>query len=698
MRRGTIPAIAAVAALACAAPIAGQTYAGGGGTQPALAGFGGALAITQGDLLVGEGRNQARSGLVYVYRKGAGGWAEAAKIAAPSATNGDGFGSALALDGATLVVGATLQNEQKGAAYVFRREANGAYTHVAQLVATDGAAGDNFGASVAVDGDYALVGAPAHGSGAGAVYVFQRAGNAWTQQAKLVPSGGAAGEGFGVAVAIEGSRALIGAPGRNDRAGVVLVFTRSSTGQWTQSGQISPNGLQRNDQFGSSIALVEGTAYVSAPSYAQGAGAVWALRQNDDSEWRPTGRFFPFAASGQASRFGAAIDVEGSQLFVGAPAGPGAVFVYAAGQDGEWNAAERMTAPDAGGGIGGAVAVDGDVAAAWAQSADYGAGNVVVFERTNGRWAQAAVLSSPDDRIASITGNEIRCGADGTAGGFDCQNVELVSFLNVSDLGGARGVRMNDVWGWVDAQNNREYVIAGRMDGTSFVDITDPENPRYLGNLPMTPGARAAAWRDMKVYKDHVFIVSDGAGEHGMQVFDLGRLRNLREPQIFEPDFLYRNINSAHNIVINEETGFAYIVGASGGGETCGGGLHMVNIQDPKNPTFAGCFADPQTGRAATGYSHDAQCVVYNGPDRDYAGREICLGANETALSIADVTDKNNPKAIARASYPNVGYSHQGWFDEEQRYFYMDDELDELQGLVPRTRTIIWDLSDLDDP
>src|SRR5690606_34291172 len=130
--------------------------------------------------------------------------------------------------------------------------------------------------------------------GVGAVYVFQRVGDAWTQQAKLVPSGGSAGEAFGVAVAVEGNRALIGAPGRNDRAGVVLVFTRGGTGQWTQSGQISPNGLDRNNQFGSSIALADGIAYVSAPSYAQGAGAVFALRQNDEGEWRSAGRFFPF--------------------------------------------------------------------------------------------------------------------------------------------------------------------------------------------------------------------------------------------------------------------------------------------------------------------------------------------------------------------------------------------------------------------
>lgn len=275
---------------------------------------------------------------------------------------------------------------------------------------------------------------------------------------------------------------------------------------------------------------------------------------------------------------------------------------------------------------------------------------------------------------------------------------DLVAFLSVSDIGGPRGVRLNDIWGWTDPQTGREYALVGRMDGTAFVDISNPENPVYLGDLLHTPDAQPATWRDMKVYKNHVFIVSDGAGPHGMQVFDLTRLRNVTKPQRFQPDATYRNINSAHNIVINEETGFAYSVGGSSGGETCGGGLHMIDIRDPKNPKFAGCFADPQTGRASTGYSHDAQCVVYKGPDPDYKGREICLGSNETALSIADVTDKKNPKAIARASYPNVAYSHQGWFDEEQRYFYMDDELDELQGNVPRTRTIIWDLQDLDDP
>jgi choice-of-anchor B domain-containing protein len=233
------------------------------------------------------------------------------------------------------------------------------------------------------------------------------------------------------------------------------------------------------------------------------------------------------------------------------------------------------------------------------------------------------------------------------------------------------------------------------------VDITDAANPVAVADLPMSEGARSSAWREIKVYKDHAYIVSDGAGPHGMQIFDLARLRTLApqngQPALIKPDTTYREINSAHNIVINEESGFAYSTGSSGGGTTCSGGLHMIDIREPMNPRFAGCFAHTGTGRAGQGYTHDAQCVTYRGPDTRYTGREMCIGANETAVSIADVTDKQNPKVVSVATYPRVAYTHQGWFDEEQRYWYLDDEIDEGNG-EPKTRTLIWDLADLENP
>ncbi len=232
-------------------------------------------------------------------------------------------------------------------------------------------------------------------------------------------------------------------------------------------------------------------------------------------------------------------------------------------------------------------------------------------------------------------------------------------------------------------------------------------HPLAVADLPLTDGARPSAWRDIKTYKDHAFIVSDGAGEHGMQVFDLTRLRTLKpqngHPVTVNDDALYTEIASSHNIVINEDTGFAYSVGSSGGGTTCGGGLHMIDIHDPLHPKFVGCFADASTGRAGTGYSHDAECVTYKGPDKRYRGHEICIGLNENAVSIADVTDKAHPKALAHATYPNAAYTHQGWFTEDQRYFFVDDESDELRVVdgvhpVPKTRTLIWDLADLENP
>jgi choice-of-anchor B domain-containing protein len=124
----------------------------------------------------------------------------------------------------------------------------------------------------------------------------------------------------------------------------------------------------------------------------------------------------------------------------------------------------------------------------------------------------------------------------------------------------------------------------------------------------------------------------------------------------------------------------------------------MLDVRTPPEPEFAGCFSDGVTGRRGTGYSHDAQCVSYVGPDPDYQGREICIGANETALSFSDVTDKENPISISTVTYPNVEYAHQGWLTPDQTMFYQNDEGDEPSGAVETTRTLVWDVRDLDDP
>ncbi len=296
-----------------------------------------------------------------------------------------------------------------------------------------------------------------------------------------------------------------------------------------------------------------------------------------------------------------------------------------------------------------------------------------------------------------ITGSTIPC-EGGLSAQFECDGVDLLSFLPLPNLGALGAERLNDVWGWTDSLTGKEFVLVGRTDGLAFVDVSDPVNPAYLGELPRA-GSRSSGWRDVKVYRNHAFVVADGAGSHGMQVFNLEELRSTTgAPTTFTATFNYDGIGSAHNIVINEASGFGYIVGSSSGGNVCGGGLHMVDLRTPASPTFAGCFADNQTGLQRTGYTHDAMCINYTGPDSDHSGREVCFGSNETALSIADVTDKTAPTLIANATYPNVAYTHQGWISEDQRYFFVNDELDERNGLASATRTLVWDIEDLDDP
>ena len=208
--------------------------------------------------------------------------------------------------------------------------------------------------------------------------------------------------------------------------------------------------------------------------------------------------------------------------------------------------------------------------------------------------AEQTITIIDDDATPAVT----TC-SGGMAGTYPCSNVDLMSFLALADIGGGDA---NDIWGWTDSSTGKEYAIMGRTNGTSFVDISDPVNPIYLGNLP--PPAGEADERDIKVYADHAFIVTE-ANDSGMQVFDLTQLRAVASPPAtFSETARYSGFSNAHNLAVNEDSGFAYAVGTN----TCGGGLHMIDIQTPTNRTSAGCFSDD-------GYTHDAQCVNYDGPD-----------------------------------------------------------------------------------
>ena len=270
---------------------------------------------------------------------------------------------------------------------------------------------------------------------------------------------------------------------------------------------------------------------------------------------------------------------------------------------------------------------------------------------------------------------------DGLAGSFACDGISLLSRVPLEDMEGFVG---NDIWGWHDAETEREYALMGLDTGTSFVDITVPNTPVILGRLPSQTDV--SFWRDIKVYQDHAFVVADRAGAHGMQVFDLTRLRDVTAPQEFSPDIVYGDFEHSHNLAINEDTGFGFAVSTN----TCEQGLHMIDLSTPVNPQFAGCHSPGSK-------THDTQCVVYEGTDTEYVNREICFSSSEDFLEVVDVSDKSSPLSLSSTTYPNLGYVHQGWLTEDHQYFILGDELDETNFAVP-TITHVFDVSDLNAP
>jgi choice-of-anchor B domain-containing protein len=689
--------------VAWTAPAAAQTTAFG--TQAQQNGFSQSIDVEADRVFAGEPQNIHSPGRVYIYEPDTDStWAETDFVEAKDGRTGDAFGAAIDAAGDRLLVGAPSAN----AAYVLEKGKNG-WVQTDRLTAADSTSG--FGVSVALTDAHLFVGtkttvAVAEGDTTtkAAVHVFERdAEQGWAESTVLYSSQLSRGAGFGATLLAADDHLLVGAP-RQDR-GAVVAFRRGEDG-WTEVQTVEAGGLSGGARFGLSMEWAgDGRVLIGAPRAYDATGVVYSFAYDEEgTAWEQTGRLFPFDGASRQF-FGQALAFDGTDAWVGAPGlddRRGALYRFS-WRDSSWSDVTRVQHPSATArnGLGNSLAANDRVVAAGLPGDDHNAGTMGLFAIATNDWTQETTIAPTSGQVLSaLTGERRRC-SDGQVKNFTCNNVDLQAFLPIRDIGGERGISLNDIWGWTDPQTGTEYALVGRTDGTAFVDVSDPTNPVYVGELPLTEGARVNAWRDVKVYKDHAFVVADNAGDHGMQVFDLTQLRDVPAeamPKTFESTAHYDKVNSVHNIVINKESGYAYAVGSSGGGQTCGGGLHMINIQDPLNPTFEGCFADRSTGRSGTGYTHDAQCVMYDGPDQEYRGREICIGSNETAISVADVTNKDSTEAISTASYPDHAYVHQGWFTEDQRYFYQNDELDEIQGKANRTRTLVWDMTDLDNP
>ena len=634
-------------------------------------------------------------GTVLAYKRGTDGkWTAAGTVG--WGNPGSGFGTSIAFAGTTALVGSPADSGG-GSVRVFRRNQDGSWSGAGALPITGLVVGDRFGASVAIDGDRAVVGAPGR-KFKGSVFVYHRAADGtWTQETEqpaleISPFYGQ----FGAAVYVKGDRVFAGAPGSN-----FATPTEPTPVQLVQ--------INRSDSIARKTAIDAGTPVPPSILKTFGpqiqVGIAVVFERGKSGSWRRTGTLMPFNMT--AERFGSSFAMVGDELWIGAPGSDGMGRIYRARQDkdGNWTSMNKLVVDsiDANAQFSASFAVSGDAAVVGMPGDGGGAGTVAFLGKSaTGNWTLKGTSFPPvKDQYTPVSGKEVKCGADGKASDFSCSNTGLLSYMPISAVGGKRGINLSGSWGWTDPLTGKDYAILGRTDAAAFVDVTDPSHPKYLGDLMRTKGANISSWREIKTYKNFALIVSDGSGDHhGIQFFDMTHLRGVTTPKHFTEDAHY-DLGSIHDIVVNEGSGFAYAVGVNGGGESCGGGLHMVDIHDPLHPTFAGCFADAGTGRSKTGYTHDAQCVMYHGPDKRYSNHEICMSSNETTISIQDVTDKKNVKVLSHADYPTVGYTHQGWFTEDQKYFFLDDELDESGHLgksADGTRTLIFDMTDLEQP
>ncbi|HZA97912.1 MAG TPA: choice-of-anchor B family protein, partial [Gemmatimonadales bacterium] len=498
-----------------------------GTTPTSLAiGFGSAVAVSRDEVLVGRPgmvlgfpMPASQTGAVHVYRRGSGGrWTEVSTVTAGGLSIEDGFGSSIAVEGNLMAVGAPGTSERRGAVYVFERDASGRWAERARLTAGAAEADDQLGRSIAIRGGVLLAGAPGHAKNQGRVVVFRRSSGAgagsWTEQGVLVGSSANATERFGAAVALDGNRAVIGAPGQvfGDSAGPgrVVVF-RQSRDAWLKEATLAARNEDRVRGLGAALLVQGGELYAAAPATDSMAGAVYRFRSTGSGRWEQTARLTASSREHPAF-FGGALAADGSELLVGAPfADHGVGVVHVFRRDGSnWKEQQKLTTPGVGPAtlLGAALAVSKGVAVVGAPQAEFFEGSALIYQKDRGgQWRPSgSVADSNAAGLAAVTGGEAKC-EGGKARAFECRDADLVSFLPVSALGGKRGVLLNDIWGWTDSVTNREFALVGRTNGTAFVEVTDPANPKYLGELPMHKGARSNIWRDIKVYKNHAFIV-----------------------------------------------------------------------------------------------------------------------------------------------------------------------------------------------
>ncbi len=282
-------------------------------------------------------------------------------------------------------------------------------------------------------------------------------------------------------------------------------------------------------------------------------------------------------------------------------------------------------------------------------------------------------------RQAPFTG-PLKLTAGDTPEVFPANGISLLGWIPLDQLGG--GSSGADCWGYT-APSGREYAIIGTSNAVAFVEVTDPGQP----DIVQVISAVGSSWRDIKVYQDHAYYVSEGGD--GIQVVDMSDIDNGNVQLLSSVGG--PGTSATHNLAIDETSGYLYRTG--GGGDPTEG-LRIYDLSNPSSPQFVTSWD--------TRYVHDAQAITYtSGPN---AGKQIVFAYSETSsgggspgVDILDVTNKGNIQTLSTLFYSSPVFSHQGWLSPDNQYIYINDELDETSfGTLTTTR--IADVSNLSNP
>lgn len=265
---------------------------------------------------------------------------------------------------------------------------------------------------------------------------------------------------------------------------------------------------------------------------------------------------------------------------------------------------------------------------------------------------------------------------------FSSSGLTLLGWVPLGDLD-PTATTGADCWGYVSG-SGREYALIATDSGTTVVEVTDPTNPVVIDTVDSVD----SLWRDVKIYQDHAYAVSEGGA--GINIIDLSQVDSGIVNYLGD-DLTGSGTTSSHNVAIDEDSGFLY---RCGGGSFTVEGLRIYDLSNPASPSFVASWNSR--------YVHDVQVVTFtSGPNAGkqlaYCFAEDTSGGVNPGIAIVDVTNKAAITEVSFTPYSSAVFSHQGWLSPDAQYLYIGDELDE-QSFGSDTTARIMDVSNINAP